>query len=158
MTTASIRPPTTCIPWQTQVNVLLANPSRRASREEFWTGIYRDPFEDEYLNMIGQRLAWYIHALNNLDTLDHPQSRRPSSHRTIAGIRSKTSKSRGYPSLNERTRFRKALAMSNAYGEGFYIASLNPADMIYDHCMAAIRIVGSAQCYFFHPSGLVLNK
>jgi hypothetical protein len=47
--------------------------------EEFWTGIYHGPLNqghDEYLNMMGQRLAWYGQALDNLNQLEPPARSR----------------------------------------------------------------------------------
>jgi hypothetical protein len=63
---------------------------RRTVRlEEFWAGIYLDlldQFQDEYLNIMGPRLAWHNQALDNLNQLEHPSTPKivntnPLSHR-----------------------------------------------------------------------------
>jgi hypothetical protein len=55
---------------------------RREERlDELRSGICGEPleqFQDEHLNMMGQRLAWYVQALDDLNQLEHPQLRELS--------------------------------------------------------------------------------
>jgi hypothetical protein len=52
---------------------------RKECLEVSWNGIYQDPlneFQDEYLNMMGQRLSWHLQALDSVSQLEHPPMKR----------------------------------------------------------------------------------